>query len=107
MGIFADLFTDMMPTYVTVERILTRGYDGAPTYSPPVKYQARVNTVQRNILGADGQVVIARGRVWLDTVDPFTVNDRVTFADSSAAILLNVNQVSDETGPAYTSFDFQ
>lgn len=107
MGIFADLFTDMMPTTVTVELILTRDYQGKATYGTAKSYVARVNNYQHNAIGPDGQEVVARGRAWLDTVDPFSVNDRVTFADGSQAILLNVNQVPDETGPAYTSFDFQ
>lgn len=108
MGIFADLFTDLMPTTVTVELITGRDYQGKATYGPPSDpYPARVNNVQRNVIGPDGQLVVARGRAWIDTVAPFTVNDRVTLADGSQPILLNVNQVPDENGPAYTSIDLQ
>lgn len=108
MSIFADLFVDMMATTVTVERLTGRDTYGNPTYGAPQgPYAARVNNVQRNVIGPDGQMVVAKGRAWLDTVDPFTVNDRVTLADGSKPILLNVNQVPDELGPAVTSFDFQ
>lgn len=107
MGIFADLFTDLMATTVTVELIGARTYEGKATYGAPATYTARVNNYQHNVIGSDGQMVVARGRAWLDTVDPFTVNDRVTLADGSHPVLLNVNQVPDEAGPCYTSFDFQ
>lgn len=107
MGIFADLFTDLMPATVTVERITGRSYDGKATYGAPSTYVARVNNVTRNVIGADGQLVVASGIAWLDTVAPFTVNDRVTFADGTQPVLLRVDQVPDETGPAYTSFSFQ
>ena len=107
MGIFADLFVDMMPATITVERITGRDKYNKPTYGAAASYPARINNVQKNVIGPDGQMVVARGRAWLDTVDPFTVNDRVTFPDGSHPKLLNVNQVPDEKGPAYTSFDFQ
>lgn len=108
MGIFADLFTDLMPSTVTVERITGRDTYGQPTFGTALgPFQARVNNVQRNVIGPSGQMVVAKGRAWLDTVEPFTVNDRVTLADGSQPTLLNVNQVPDENGPAYTSFDFQ
>ena len=107
MGIFADLFTDMMATTVTVQAIVSRDTYGAPTYGPARTYVARVNNVQRNVIGPAGQLVVAKGRCWLDTVDAMSVNDLVTLADGSTPKLLNVNQVPDESGPAYSSFDFQ
>lgn len=107
MSIFADDFADMMAATVTVERITGRDTYGKATYGAATTYIARVNNVQRNVIGPEGQMVVARGRAWLDTVDTITVNDRVTFADGSHPKLLNVNQVPDENGPAYTSFDFQ
>lgn len=107
MSIFADLFVDMMPDTLTVEAFLGRDTYGAATYGPARTYTARVNNVQRNVLNAQGQMVVAKGRAWLDTVDTITVNDRVTLDDGTQPVLLNMNQVPDETGPAYTSFDFQ
>lgn len=108
MGIFADLFTDMMATTVTVYRRTGQDTYGQPSYGPAQgPYPARVNNVQRNVIGPEGQMVVAKGRAWLDTVDVFNVNDKVVLADGSTPVLLNVNQVPDETGPAYTSFDFQ
>lgn len=107
MSIFADLFVDMMATTVTVERIASRDTYGKVTYGAATSYVARVSLVQRNVIGPEGQMVVAKGRAWLDTVDPFTVNDRVTLADGSIPILLAVDLVDDENGPAYTSFDFQ
>ncbi len=107
MGIFADLFIDMMATTVTVQEIIGRDTYGAPVFGSPRSYVARVNNLQRNVIGPEGQLVVSRGRAWLDTVDAMTVNDRFTLADGSEVKMLNVNQVPDETGPAYTSLDMQ
>lgn len=108
MGIFADLFVDMMPATVTVYRRTGQDTYGAATYGAALgPFQARVNNVQRNVIGPDGQMVVARGRAWVDTVVVFGVNDKVVLDDGSTPVLLNVNQVPDENGPAYTSFDFQ
>lgn len=108
MGIFADFFTDMMATTVTVYRRTSQDTYGAPAYGPAMgPYEARVNNVQRNVIGPTGQMVVSRGRAWLDTVDDFGVNDKVVLGDGTTPKLLNVNQVPDENGPCYTSFDFQ
>jgi hypothetical protein len=107
MAIFGDEFQDMMPARVTVQIILSRSNKGVPVYGSPQVYIARINTQTRNIIGADGQQVVARGCCWLDTVDPITVNDRVTFPDGSLPILLVVNVEEDENGPAFTKLFFQ
>jgi hypothetical protein len=107
MGIFADAFQDMMPATVTVQSMVGRADDGTPVYSSPNTYQARVSFKTRNTIGKDGQTVVARGRAWLDTVDRITVNDLITLDDGSNPIVLNVSQIADETGPAYTALDFQ
>ncbi len=108
MSIFADEFTDFMQDTVTIQRIVGRTDDGKPSYSSPVTYKARIDNKTRNVIGNDGQTVVARGRAWLDTVDEITVNDSVVFNGAGKpVVILNVNQVPDETGPAYTALDFQ
>lgn len=107
MSIFADLFTDMMTNSVTLKRIIGMDRYGAPTYATFGPYTARVGLNPRQIPQPDGQVVVSRGRAWLDTVDEVRVTDKVTFGRQlGAARILAVNQVEDESGPAYTSIDF-
>lgn len=107
MPIFADDFTDMMTQTITVQSFISRTDEGVPSYASPQTYKCRINYKTKNMIGADGQMVTVRGQAWLDTVDPISVNDRVIFPDGTEPQLLEVNQESDEVGPAYTSFYFQ
>ena len=107
MPIFADDFTDMMTQTITVQAFISRTDEGVASFSSPQSYAARINYKTRNMIGADGQMVTIRGQAWLDTVDAISVNDRVIFPDGTEPKLLQVDQISDENGPAYTSFLFQ
>lgn len=107
MSIFADDFTDLMPSSVSVAKLTGRADDGTPTYATAVSYTARVNTKTHNVIGRDNQLVVARGTAWLDTVDAITADDKVTFSDGTIAVILAVNVEPDENGPAYTRLDFQ
>lgn len=107
MAIFADEFLDMMPAIITVQTIIDRTYDGQPIYSSPNDYRARIDNETKNVINAAGQLVVARGCAWLDTVDPITVNDRVIFPGGEEPNLLVVNVNPDENGPAYTKLYFQ
>lgn len=107
MAIFADEFTDMMPSVITVQTILDRAYDGAAVYGSPADYTARINYKTQNVINAAGQVVVARGCAWLDTVEPITVNDRVIFPDGTEPNILAVDVGEDENGPAFTKLYFQ
>lgn len=108
MAIFADEFRDMMSGTITVQTLIGRGDDGAPVYATPVSYKALIENNVRSTIGKDGQIVAAKGRVYIDTVDPIGANDLVTFDDSQVpVVILNVNVLSDESGPAVTLLDFQ
>ena len=107
MAIFADEFLDMMPALITVQTIVDRDYAGTPVYASPVEYRSRIDNETKNVINAAGQLVVARGCAWLDTVDPITVNDRVIFPGGEEPNILVVNVNSDETGPAYTKLYFQ
>jgi hypothetical protein len=107
MAIFADDFLDLMPATITVQTILDRDFDGPAVYASPAEYRARINTKTQNVINAAGQLVVARGCAWLDTVDPISINDRVIFPDGSEPKILVVNVDEDETGPAVTKLYFQ
>lgn len=97
---------DMMPATVSVARFQSRDAYGAPTFAAAVNYRARVDFRTRLVRGPNAEMVVARGRAWLATVDAITAEDRVTLPDGSVPIILQVNQVPDEAGPLYTSLDF-
>src|SRR4051812_45709217 len=107
MAIFADEFTDMMPAVITVQTIVDRAYDGPAVYSSPADYAARINNTTQNVINAAGQLVVARGCAWLDTVEPITVNDRIIFPGGEEPNILRVDVGSDENGPAFTKVYFQ
>lgn len=107
MSIFADDFRDLMTQQVSVRTFTGRTDEGVPVYSATNTYLCRVNLQMKNIIGKDGQMVTARGTAWLDTASPISTNDEVTLPDGSIAVLLLVNQESDENGPAYTGLIFQ
>lgn len=107
MAIFADDFLDMMTQEITVQPFQRRTDEGVAIYGSPQTYACRINFKTQNVLGPMNQLVAVRGQAWLDTVDPISANDRVIFPDGSEPQLLNVNQESDEVGPAYTAFYFQ
>ncbi len=107
MAIFADLFTDMMPSIITVQTIVDRAYDGPAVYSSPADYQARINNTTQNVIDSTGKLVVARGCAWLDTVEPISVNDRIIFPGGEEPNILRVDKGSDETGDCFTKLYFQ
>lgn len=107
MSIFADDFLDMMPSSISVGVFGGRSDDGTPIYATPVSYRCYIDNNVRNTIGGDGQLVAARGTVYVDTADVISANDQVTFPDGSVPVILNVNQLSDETGPCGTVIMFQ
>jgi len=107
MAIFADLFVDMMSSNITVQTFISRSDEGVASYSSPQTYLSHIANKTQNVIAANGQTVVARGQAWLDTVDPISVNDLVTFPDGSVPVILAVDVASDETGPAVTRLTFQ
>lgn len=107
MSIFADEFRDMMPSTITVQSFGGRTDDGTAIYATPISYQCLIDNTTRNTIGSEGQTVVCRGRAYLDTADAISVNDAIVFPDGTTPIILNVNQLSDETGPCGTVIEFQ
>jgi hypothetical protein len=105
--IFADDFVDMMTQQIIVQTFISRSDEGVASYASPQTYQCRINFKTKNIFTGPGQMVTARGTAWLDTVDPISTNDRIIFPDGTEPKILEVNQESDEVGPAFTSLLFQ
>lgn len=104
MGIeeWADLMTDT----VKVSPFIKRDTYGDPTYGKLSSYKARVNYETHFIRAATGEQVVARGWAIMATVNPVSVNDKISLPDGSSPLILTVNVETDEKGPLYTRLDF-
>ena len=97
----------MMSQSIKIEPYLGSTAKDVPTFGPAKVYQCRTVMKNKNMLGKDGQMVVARGYSIIASIDPMTVNDRVTLGDDgSLPTILQVNAESDEVGPLYTRLDF-
>ena len=106
--IFADEFQELMAGTVTVQSLIGRTDDGMPIYSAAASYKALIDNSTRNVISASGHQISAKGTAYVDTIEPITANDLVTFNDVHVPIvLLNVNVLSDENGPTVTILNFQ
>lgn len=92
-----DDWLDLMPLTVVVEPFVTRDQAGVATYGTAVSYRARVNNKAHNVIGPDGQMVLASGTVWLATTSSIGVDDRVTLPDGTIPRILASNGEYDET----------
>lgn len=100
-------FLDLMPLTVTVAPFVSRDSYGVATYGTARPYRARVNYKQHYIRKSEGEMVPARGMVWLATSDAISVNDRVTLPDGTTPLILESNGETDETGDTlYVRLDF-
>lgn len=96
---------------LTVERLLGRADDGTPSYGGSTTYTCHMEFKTKNTLGRlsmGGQVAGFRGRAWVNTLDPISVDDRVTLDDGTQPIILQVTIPTDQLGPPiYTLLEFQ
>lgn len=102
-----DDWSDLMPLTVTVQPFVSRTPYGTPSYASPASYAARVNYKAHDIRRPDGQVVTARGMVWLASADQIAADSLVTLPDGSTPLILESAAVTDETGGIlYVRLDF-
>jgi len=99
---------ELMSQTITIEPYLGSSAKDVPTFGPAKTFKCRTVMKSRNVLGRDGQEVVSRGYAIIGSIDPMTVNDRITLGDDgSQAVVLNLNPENDEIGPLYTRLDFQ
>lgn len=100
-------WSDLMPGTVTVQTFVSRDSYGGASYASPATYDCRVNYKHHDIRRPDGQVVTARGMIWIATSDQIGVDDKVTLPDSTVPEILDSASITDETGAIlYTRLDF-
>lgn len=98
---------DMCADTVTVEPFTSYSTDGynTPVYGAALTLRARVEQGPKQIIDAEGRMVVSTVRAYLGSTGLFTVKDRLTlpagFAPTQPA-LLKCEPVRDETGLHHT-----
>lgn len=89
---------DMLHDLIGVEPLLSRDSYGVPVYGPAVEYRGRLTQKTRYVRTKDGSTVQS-SQEWVGQPIPtMSVEDRVTLADGSRPIVLNVTTYKNEYG---------
>ena len=91
-------FLDLMPSTITVEPFTSRDSYGAAVYGTAVSYRAHVFYKNHFVRGTDGELIAARGIIWIATANVISVNDRITLPDGTKPDLLSVGAAQNESG---------
>lgn len=91
-------WASMMPHTVEVQQRTGLDAYAKPSYGAAVQYRARVVYKNSNVRARDGQVIVARGFVWVNGTPVITVDDRITLPDSTHPPILSVERYPDELG---------
>lgn len=91
-------FHDLMPHTVYHSEFSGRSDYGKPNFGSAVPYRARVLYQAQNVRTADGNVVSARGVVWIGGTPDVQPEDQLLLPDSSTPPILSVDHVPDEDG---------
>lgn len=97
---FASDFLDMMNSVVTIQAYVANSdpYNLNETLGPSYPAQAYVAYKNHYVRGSQGELVAARGTIYIATSNMITVGDKITLPDGTAPIILNVGALTDETG---------
>lgn len=100
-------WADMMPHTVTLAPRTGLNDHGEPTYGTAVSYQARVSYRSHKVRGPDGEDVMARGAVWLQSTALAKVTDRLVLPEGETpAVILAVEKHADEAGGHHVKIHF-
>jgi hypothetical protein len=89
---------DMMHDLIEVEPLLSRDSYGVPVYGVAVTYRGRLTQKVRYVRTKEGSTVQS-SQEWVGQPIPtMSVEDRVTLADGSRPIILNVTTHKNEYG---------
>ncbi len=108
MSTFLADLTDLMPFTVIRRRVLSRDVYGKPNaFAPDQSIQCRISFKVQRVMDANGEVVIARGAVWLaEKVTDLTADDIIQFPDGSQPSIVSWDIFADETGFIATKIYF-
>jgi hypothetical protein len=95
-------WADFMPETVNIKARTGLSVSGVPTYeSSGTDYMARIELKNRLVISFDGREVMARGRVYLGTVDNIAITSKLTLPAVYVPVsppIIAVNIAADESG---------
>ena len=77
--------------------------DGTPQYGTPTAFQAMWLAERERVRDANGEMVMATGKLWAPAQYPITEQDRVQLPDGTAPTVIAVN--AHASGQAFTHFE--
>lgn len=96
-------FRRLLLNYVTVEHYQFSDEYSKPTYGEPQVYKCRIESITKQVLRPNGEVVLASAIVFFAETGAFlSVADRVTFADGSQPVIVRIDEQQDDVGPHHT-----
>lgn len=97
---------DLMPHTIIHTPQFSRTDYGKPVYAFPVSYRARVVFEEVNVRGDDGNIVVARGTVWINGTPFVKAEDKITLPDGTSPPVLNSTRYTDDQGIHHTRVYF-
>lgn len=100
-------FLDLMPSAITIEALTGRDSYNTPSYAAPVSYRCRCNYKAHFVRGPEGELIPAKGTLWIASSVRIPVTSRITLPDGTQPQILESVAETDETGAIlYCRIDF-
>lgn len=76
---------------------------GARTYGAPSQHPCHIDGATTEVIGPDGNTIIADGSLWMDYTPDAATSDTITLpGENKPRKIVTVKTVYDETGPHHT-----
>ena len=99
-------FSEMLTSTVTVYPLSSRDSYSKPTYGVGVPYSARISERHVKVRDANGEEVVADGKIIIDGNSTISPDSKIILPDSSEPVIIAVNRAYDENGPHHTRIFF-
>lgn len=99
-------FSDCLTSTVNIAPVSSKDSYGKPTYGADVPYSARISERRVKVRDAQGEEVVADGKIVLGTSVVVPLDSRITLPDSSTPVIIAVNRAYDEGGLHHTRVFF-
>ena len=101
----ADLL-DLLTSVVGIKPKLSDDDYGKPTYGSSTNYQARISERHIKIRDANGEEVVADGKVLIGGHPVIPPDSKIILPDLSEPVIIAINRAYDENGPHHTRVFF-
>lgn len=88
----------LMPDTLYHTEFTGRSDYGKPTYGSAVSYRCRVVYKTKNVRDKQGNIVVARGTVWIAGTPTISPEDQITLPDGTTPPILSADLFTDDTG---------